>query len=57
MNYNIELGDPPKKPVKQCEHKYVLLESKNTYSNADDPIKEDLFYCERCLNYRKKIRR
>lgn len=40
---------------KSCEHKYVKIQTLHT-ENMRIPFVEDLFYCEKCLDYQKKIR-
>jgi len=38
---------------KSCDHKYILIHTTHIcYTNQT----EDLFYCERCLDYQKRIR-
>jgi len=44
---------------KPCEHKYILLSSKR-YTRCNDAtsqleqFREDIFYCEKCLDYKTK---
>lgn len=46
---------------KSCDHKYILLSSKR-YTRCNDATLrleqyiEDTFYCEKCLDYKTKIR-